>query len=688
PDIFSCRNGRIYFGSLPFWHVQHKPLSSSERGVSPTRKYTQKVFDMCGIAGVISIDGSPTTPASGLRRMTARMQRRGPDDEGFVLVSPEGKAQAFSGNDSHTQTRLPHIDHAMDMACIAALGHRRLSIIDLSEAGHQPMASTDGRYWIVYNGEIYNYPEIATELEKGGVSFRGRSDTEVLLNAYIRWGDSCLTRLNGMFAFAIWDNNRRELFCARDRIGIKPFYYTIQDGSFLFASDIKTLIASGFYRPEIDMEGLYHGLSFGITPRPRTCFKGVAALEQGHSLRIGTNLCLKKTRYWKIPLGQQKNNMTLSDAVALVDEKLNIAVKRRLVADVPVGTFMSGGIDSTTISAIAAKNHPGIKAFTLGFDQTCAELDEVPQARATANLYNMSHIVSEVKPEDFIQHIGTSILGYEEPFYTLAANFMISSVVAKHDIKVVLNGLGGDELFSGYDRSKWSSRMRWMRPMRWALRFGGTLNNKLARWDYLSGLSPDRLHTTLMSHLEDSDKRSLFHNADWNTLDFVHDLYTASCHFSDDVEAFCYMDMINYLGNHHVHRLDQFTMHFSIEGRLPFLDHELVEAAFTIPARHKRHKGQGKFVLRKLAEKYIHQDCLSMAKKGFGLPLERWMKGPLEQMVRISLEQLKQRGIFNEDAITRLYREYQKGTRPHTDVWQLVSTELWCQKFFDESLEI
>ena len=616
-----------------------------------------------------------------------------------MLVDSQRECRTFFGDDTPKAgvhyAALPkppedHVRAAFGVSSYAALGHRRLSIVDLSFHGHQPMGSEDERYWLVYNGEIYNFSEIAQELEADGIKFRSHSDTEVLLRAYIHWGERCLQKFNGMFAFAVWDQEDRSLFCARDRIGIKPFYHTVQDGQFIFASDIKTIIASGLYSPEPDMEGLYLSMAFGFAPRPKTAFKGIRALEQGHWMRVRANGNITKHRYWSVPIGTQNKRMREQEATELLEDKLTTSIRRRLIADVAVGTFMSGGIDSTTISAIAANLQPGIRAFTLAFEGDVPELDEVAQAQATARMHRMDHVIHFVDPDDALQDLQSWVAGYEEPYFNLAANFVISKRVQDEGVKVVLNGLGGDELFAGY---RWYRHINTWRILRLARPFIGrllSLNPKAA--DTLrtiaSASSADRFHTAFFTKNSDAGLRQLF--ADPNlqnirSLDFVHNLYCQDKEFADPVEALSYMDIMNYIGNHHVHRSDQFTMMHSIEGRFPFLDHELVEAAFSIPSHLKIRWGVQKRVLRKVAERYIAPECLSMQKKGFGLPLKQWLRGPLMNLAESKISSLGKRAEIRSDVPKQWLREYQAGRRTTTKIWHLVSLEMWFETFIDRN---
>ena len=652
---------------------------------------------MCGIAGIINIRENEVQQIRSLQHMTNRMAHRGPDDEGFLLVNKEGRYRSFYGDDTpvinpacssvpgYPQT---HIKSAFGDLSLVALGHRRLSIIDLSPNGHQPMCTPDLRYWVVYNGEIYNFSEIAVELNREGVNLYSHSDTEVLINAYAKWGEGCLQKFNGMFAFAIWDNKEKTLFCARDRIGIKPFYYTIQNGQFIFASDIKTIIASDLYRPEPDMEGLYLAMAFGMAPRPKTAFKGLVALEQAHWMRIHLNGRIEKQRYWSFPVGTQKKNMSEGEAINLLEEQLIASVRRRLVADVPVGTFMSGGIDSTTISAIASELHPGIKAFTLAYDNTAPELNEVQQAMATAMMHPMEHIVHRVDPAD-LYDLQSRIEGYEEPCHGLAANYVISKLVRDNDVKVVLNGLGGDELFAGYTWYSHIEKWKLARSLKPFVDMIPPFSGR--RWERLLSLSrvssADRLHTILFAKSTDTELHELFSDPDLqevNSPEVVHKMYADGLKFTDDIEAISYMDIMNYIGNHHVHRSDQFTMAHSIEGRCPFLDHKLVEAAFRIPSRLKKHGRLQKYVLRKVAEKYIAPECLSMKKKGFGLPLKQWLSGPLKSLLEDKLKRLEMRNEIRDGVPNKWFREYQAGKRSPNQIWHLAALEMWFETFIDK----
>ncbi len=627
-----------------------------------------------------------------IHSMTRRMRHRGPDDEGYLLV--DGRKdwlKAYRGDDTPEAvvTRnypLPHVSEAAGLPLEACFGHRRLRIIDLSPRGHQPMTESDGRFWIVFNGEIYNFLDIRKELEILGHTFVSQSDTEVVLLSYIQWGEGCLEKFNGMFAFGIYDRQKRELFLARDRIGIKPLYYVLRDDYFIFASDIKTILASGLVEAGIDIEGLWHNLSFSVAPRPMTTFRNIVALEQAHWMKISLpDGGVQKRRYWSVPIGTENRSMSEGDAVDLVETELTRSIRQRLTADVEVGTFMSGGIDSTTVSAIASGLHPGISAFTLAYDRSVSEYDELQEAKDTAALHPMRHIVETVDAEAILDSVDRMVAAYEEPFSTLAPNYVISRLVARHPITVILNGLGGDELFAGYShylgipawRCKRMAARLWLTCLpvkKWA-------PESILRFNEINSVSQYYAHQ--FSNFNDFQKRRLFaQRMGFDSLNVLGDMYRPpEGEFSHAYEELSFYDLMSYIGNHHVYRIDQFTMLFSLEGRFPFLDHLLVEAAFKIPFRLKINDGVQKYVLRKVAEKYIAPSCLSMKKKGFGLPVGRWMNDQLNRLTIDSLSDLKKRDLFVVEEIDAVYNRYR--LTDYKKVWHLVMTELWLKKFID-----
>jgi asparagine synthase (glutamine-hydrolysing) len=642
---------------------------------------------MCGIAGIVNLGNTKSDLVPHITSMTARMRPRGPDDEGYLLVdAAQRRVWAYGGDDTPRQPDgLPHIRQAAGLNVHIAFGHRRLRILDLSFRGHQPMADASSRFWIIFNGEIYNFKEIRSQLQTQGHHFASETDTEVVLHAFMEWGIDCLDRFNGMFALALYDHSRRQIWLARDRLGIKPLYYIHQGDLFIFASDIKTILSSGLYRPRVHAEGLWHNLSFSVAPRPMTMFEDVVALEPAHWLRIDIpERRLEKRRYWRLPIHSQDTAMTEAEAVELLDRELTRSIHCRLNADVPVGVFMSGGIDSTTVAAIAAGIQPGINAFTLAYDRSVSQYDELQEAKDTAALHPLSHIVETVDARQVQEGIDHMVLDLEEPYCSLAPNYLISRLAAGRGMVVVLNGLGGDELFAGYshyvDLPRWRRRTRlaalWLR----LLPFVRLAPNVILRYRDLK--SVEHYYAYQFSNFNEYQKRRLFaDDGGFNSLEVLGELYRPDGAFTDEIEALGYYDLMAYIGNHHVYRIDQFTMHFSLEGRFPFLDHRLIEAAFRIPSGLKLNNKVGKYVLRRLAERYIAPSCLRMKKKGFGLPVGRWLNRELKDLTLQSLNNLKKRGMFKEAEIDRIYQTYRE--TDYKKVWHLVMTELWLQKFID-----
>lgn len=642
---------------------------------------------MCGISGYLRF--SSTAPVPDLKSISKQMEKRGPDCEGYFVESEYFNDEFFSGDWSSPKVKsklppLPSRIEALDIALV----HRRLAIIDTSDASHQPMISDCGRYVICFNGEIYNYRELREDLQNEGESFLTTGDTEVLLKLYSKLKEKSLSLLNGDFAFSIWDKFERSLFIARDRVGIKPVFFTKNRDYFLFGSDIKTIISSGIYNPEVNINRLYDSFFFGITPRPETAFKNVFALEAGTWMKVNMDGAVQRERYWDIPHGRKFSTLTYSEAVEKLKSKIYDAVNLRMRADVEVGSFMSGGVDSTTVTGVAAKFNPNIKAFTLGHPRG-STLDEVSQARLAAERFGVEHIVEDVSPQHYLDNIEKITEGYEEPFYSVSPNYIISEIVKNNNVKVVLNGLGGDELFGGYryyqDYRIWKN-----------FRLLGRVVNLLMpilpdrvskKVNILKAKNGSQYHTAYFSKHREAEVQKLFglNDKPGNSIEEkIEKSYTAGKEFRPGFDVLMYLDLKNYVGNHHVERTDQFTMMNSVEGRFPLLDHNLIEFAATLPDDFKVKKGVGKRILKDAAKGLIPDDCLYMKKKGFSFPLEKWMRNEFRESVERYLFNLKNRGVFSPSVVDQWYKEFLDKRRSHIDIWHLVSTEMWFCLFIDK----
>ena len=624
--------------------------------------------------------------------MTRNMKRRGPDDEGYLLSRGDSQPMPLIGADTPPSNGfsfpyLPaeRIKEKLDCQASLLLGVRRLATVDLSMRGHQPLCSQDRRFWIVFNGEIYNHHGIRAKLELEGESFFSSSDAEVALLAYRRWGEACLELFNGMFAFAIWDEREKTLFCVRDRMGIKPFYYAAPDGLFIFASQIRTLLSSGLVVAEPDMLGLYYGMSFGMTPRPMTSFKGVSALMPGHWLKVSQLAGMRIQRYWRIPTGQANPDAKENESIDALDAMLKKAVTLRMSEEVPFSTFLSGGLDSTLVSCMAGEIREGVKAFTLLEHGMRREQGE--NARAAAAAKGLDHVVRTITEEDILSSIDDIFRTDEEPFCAIDPNYFISRFIAANKAKVAISGLGADELFCGYLTEGRMDQFKMLHALRFAIP-PISYPGPFARLNGLASASrPEEIPLVRRCFMTDAEKAKLFTDPSLrglNTIDMVRSLYVEpDTKFSDPFEAVAYIDMMSLLANHHLHRADNWAMRFSVEVRHPFLDHELVEFVFRLPSSLKVRGSQTKWILREVGMRHIPTQCVRMLKPGIRLPNSGLMKGPLLSLVYESLKKLAAREIFNPDKIISMFVEWRMGLRSHHSIWQLVATEMWLSKRFD-----
>ncbi|AOW21777.1 asparagine synthase (glutamine-hydrolyzing) [Urechidicola croceus] len=632
---------------------------------------------MCGIAGIININ--TTSPISShLVSMTKSMINRGPDDEGYLLFNDT--SIPYSGDDT-LYKNCDHINSTFSKSSKLGFGFRQLKIIDLSNNSHQPMCDLDRKYWIVFNGEIYNFKEIRSELQSLGYTFFSDSDTEVVLNAYKKWGDKCLDKFNGMFAFAIFDKVKNEVFFARDRVGIKPLYYHINQDQILFGSTIKSIIDSKLYTPKINWKGLWQNFRFSIAQRPETCLENIVALEPAHYLKFNfDSKTFIKKQYWEIPINTQNFSLTEKQSVNLIEESLYNSIKYRLNADVEVGSFMSGGIDSTTISVIASKLNPNIKTMTLGFNDF-EDYNEVEQAIETAKLHNLNHKITYIHPTEIIQNINETTVAYEEPYHHLSANFILARIAKENNIKVVLNGLGGDELFGGYDVYKKLNLWENLKKNKKLIKSIPKIHPKINKAHQLSNYKTiDEYYSHYYTTYKDSSLKKLFTDHNYSTKNLISNNFNPkNLQFTDNFEAISFYNLKSYIGSHQMRTLDQFTMNFSIEGRLPLLDHKFIETAFKIPTKYKLKNNSQKYIFKEVAKKYISPSCLSMSKKGLRLPLEHWIKSDLYDLVYDNINQLKNRNIFNNSEVDKIV----KG-KDEMKIWQLVSTELWLNNYIKQ----
>jgi asparagine synthase (glutamine-hydrolysing) len=627
---------------------------------------------MCGIAGIINGGNAEL-----LGRMNDIIAHRGPDDAGLKWFSDSNSGLAM----------------------------RRLAIIDLSPGGHQPMSNASGDLWIVYNGEIYNYKELGEEVRAQGIHLRSSSDTEILLYAYQLWGEDCLKKLNGMFAFAIYDSRKRKLFVARDPLGIKPLYYYFKNGTLVFGSEIKSLLESTLVPKSPDLNALHTPARFQVSPW--TGFQDILKLPPGHSMTLEDGK-LSVRQYWKL----QPTEVPASEdsLIEKLDSLLTDSIRLQMRADVPVGVFLSGGLDSSIVSALMRRNtEQTIHSFTIKFsseDQKFEQMtpDEV-YARQVAKQFNFTYHEFEIKPQ--VDELLPKIVWHmDEPLSDPAAinTYLISKAARDLNIVVLLNGVGGDEVFGGYrkhlacltaesyqafvpgalrrmieyaaDHIPVATSSRGLKPIRWGKRF-------------LSYASAPRTDRYLMSDLSVAPKQFSQMFADHMSYYDTHFFKAQAPRFNGNglsyLTQMCLNDTLVFLPEHNLTYSDKASMAASIEGRPPLTDHRIVEFMFSLAPRERIHRTVQKYLLKKVSEKYLPHNIVYRPKASFASPLRSWVRGPLAPMVAdlLSEQSLKARGLYDPAYVSGLITRDKSGLEDNSyQIWTLLTNEIWFRTFF------
>ncbi len=628
---------------------------------------------MCGICGIASSGELPAAAASGVRAMSEALRHRGPDDHGIYADSA------------------------------AVLGIRRLSIIDVA-GGHQPIANEDDRIWVVFNGEIYNHRQLRAELEARGHRFRTRSDTEVIVHAYEEYGTGCPEHLAGMFAFAIWDVRRRRLFAARDRLGQKPFYYARRGEHLCFGSELKALLALSDIPRELDEVALHHYLSLQYVPEPRSIYRGVRKLPAAHWLSFEDGR-LRLERYWDLDF-EPKLTLDQQEAAGELRRLLGQAVRRRLMSEVPLGAFLSGGIDSSIVVGLMAEHGSSpVKTFSIGF--TFESLNELPHARKVAEHWGTEHHELVVTPERFDDLLPRLAQAFDEPFADSSAfqTYYLARETRRH-VTVALNGDGGDECFAGYPRY-WLDR--YVRPYAalpaWLTqRLAPALLDLLpepeqevieANWvlglkrlAQVARISPEAsilrwgsyFDEAMKSRLYSPELRARLAGADSAQL-LAADFEAA--HAESFLDRTLAVDTRNYLCGDILVKTDRMTMAHSLEGRSPFLDHELLEFVARLPASLKLRGREGKVLLRRTFSEILPQGIGQRPKRGFAPPIEAWLRKELRPAVHELLlgPEASLRGYFSHRKIAAMVAEHETRKRDHgRRIWALLMLEGWLRQ--------
>lgn len=629
---------------------------------------------MCGIAGFYG-SFEPTL----LNDMNVIQAHRGPDDEGIWFDKNHG----------------------------IGFAHRRLSIRDLSSAGHQPLFSKHNDVSIIYNGEIYDTEKYYNELLKDGYHFKGTSDTEIILNLYLKYGVKLLNKLNGIFAFAIWDNRNKQLFLARDGMGVKPLYYSEMSKGFIFASEIKSLLKEPSISREINPAAIASYITYLWSPAPLTMLKSIKKLEPGFAMIIQNQKVFKKWRFYKPSFFKEILDISVNDAKISVRDSLKTAVERQMVADVPVGTFLSGGLDSSAITAFA-KNIVGrekLKCFTISLDEKLSKkegiVSDLPYAKRVAEHLNVDLQTIKVGPE-MADELTTMIYHLDEPQADPAAlnTLLISRLARHHEIKVLLSGAGGDDIFSGY-RRHWALTMEkyWSYfPISFRKVMSATAKRlpdstssvrRIAKALRYADLEGNNRITSYFKWLDTNIVSSLLSKELKTELHFENYLEKSL----DDIPSntpklnkMLYLEQNHYLADHNLNYTDKMSMAVGVEVRVPLLDRDLVELAAQLPIQYKQHSNVGKWIFKKAMEGILPDDVIYRSKTGFGAPIRAWIHGPLKTLVFdiLSESSINKRKWFDPEAVTKLLNQDKAGKIDASySIFALLCIELWARIFID-----
>ncbi len=628
---------------------------------------------MCGICGFWNLDGRKLSLAD-LVCMTRTLRHRGPDDEGQFLwdgVQPDAREGSFG------------------------LGHTRLAIIDVSTSGHQPMSDEAGEIWTVFNGEIYNFQEIAEELRSRGHRFHTRTDTEVVLHAYREWGIDCVKRFNGMFAIALWDRGARKLYLIRDRLGVKPIYYYRKNGAFAFSSELKAILAFPYFEKELDSDALLQYLVFQYVPYPKAIFRNTWKLAPGHVLTVSQDGSVEDRAYWELGSAMARaDTLRYKSEQELLDELEELlarSVRYRMISDVPLGAFLSGGIDSSLIVALMQKfSAAPVRTFSIGFEDP--EFDEAPYAKAVARHLGTQHQELYVGPRQVRELLPRTAEYYDEPFAdTSTIPTMLLSELARSEVTVSLSGDGGDELFGGYTRYKTMARAETFLRVPYALRAAGTLLGRIPSAflrNHSFWLQPRRdLEGYYLDLMSTWPRETLAQLMGISGVDLSNSVFHRTFREAGGRSApqqASLVDIKTYLVDCILTKLDRASMAVSLEARDPLLDYELVEFAVALPSRWKLQNGTQKYLLKKLLAKYVPPPLFHRPKHGFNMPLSRWLRGELRELAKTYLGEpyLAKQGIFDGGTVRRVVSEHLAGAHDHyPKLYSLLVFQQWHSKY-------
>ncbi len=623
---------------------------------------------MCGICGFLN---KKILSSEVLEKMNDVLSHRGPDDKG--IYSNE-------------------IPYGSDNVQVG-LGNRRLSIIDLTEHGHQPMCNETKDIWIVFNGEIYNFQEIRKELQEKGHKFKSKSDTEVILRSYEQWGEKCLEKFNGMFAFAIWDEKKKQIFIARDRVGIKPLYYYFKDGNFAFASELKSILQYPLLEKKLNRKSLYYYLLFQYVPTPYSIFENTWKLPPGHYLVLKKNKKIEIKKYWDV-LQERKiiRKNSIQEYTEEFEELLKTSIKYRLISDVPVGAFLSGGTDSSLVVGLMNQLTDKVETFTIGFDRK--KYNEAPFAKKIAAYLGTKHHELYVKEKDVFSLVASLPEYYDEPFADSSSlpTYLVSKLAREKGVKVVLSGDGGDELFCGYNRYIWMNKIRNFLLLSSSIRENTAPLLEKIPYLKLRRLSqilqykdPLEMYLGIICMWNERELKKLIgKNYSYEQLPFSQ-IYKKLDN-SPLLKRLQILDFHTYLPEDILTKVDRASMAVSLEARVPLLDHRIAEFAYDLPLDLRYRHGIRKYLLKKVLYKYLPAKFFRRPKQGFGIPLDEWLRGGVKPYIDkyLNAKTIKKEGLFNSEFVGALIKKHLSGKYNYQyPIWTLLQFQLWKEKYLN-----
>lgn len=616
---------------------------------------------MCGIAGTFGLAEREV-----IDRMSAAQAHRGPDDAGLYL----------------------------DPVHQIALGHRRLSIIDCTPAGHQPMSYAANRYWITYNGEVYNFAEIRTDLEKKGYTFSSQTDTEVILAAYVEWHTACLERFRGIFAFAIWDRDEQQLFLARDHFGVKPLYWAQVNGIFLFASEIKGMLASGLITKQLDRQAIWDYLSLASVPPPRTILADVSALLPGHCMVV-ENDHVKIEQYWDLQKSPNSDRMfpstELPECKMELRQLLEESTRLNMVADVPVGAFLSGGVDSTAIVALMSQHiSQPLKTYSVGFISKNKHISELPWAKIVAERFGTDHTEILVSGEDVATEFDRLIEAIDQPSGDGVNTYFVSKAT-RTDVTVALSGLGGDELFAGYPQfARFTQAERLLSQgsrliTKATRRVGNLLPGRWRQWlQFLGDAPPDR-HASIRCLYNEAQKENLTSSELGSTCSLQPIVMAYMRYLRPELDVIArttYVEAKGYMAHTLLRDTDAMSMAHSLEVRVPLLDHVLAEFAFRLPANLKLDGHNTKVLLKDALHDLVPTGIIQRPKMGFELPMGQWLSDSLRPIINDVLSTSQAQEIFSFSTLDTFRQQVNQGCVPYyMSIWAPVVLIAWMHLY-------